>query len=112
MLLEAIKRYQKAKFVIDEVRNKHTKEFIDATDNLISEVKLESELNKATYLALTRENESVSRVISEFRIDYVLGKETSKGWLSKAIVKVVEEGYSFNGFAFEKGSDLILKKSV
>lgn len=112
MLKEAIIRYQKAKFVINEVKNKHTKEFIDATDNLIAETKLESELERMTYLSLHQENEDISRVISEYRMSHVLGGKLGKNWLAKAMHLIVTEGYNFTGFSFTKGDKTILNKSI
>tara|TARA_R110002167_G_scaffold132056_2_gene316107 strand:- start:101 stop:433 length:333 start_codon:yes stop_codon:yes gene_type:complete len=108
---EVLLKYRQARFELDKIKNKVTKNFIEATDNLINENKLESQLEKLTYLSLNRENKSLTAVITEYRMDFVISNKDNKEWLRKAIF-LVTDGYEFNGFSFTKGDVMKIKNSI
>ena len=86
--------------------------FINFADNFIQSMMQKVEVMEATTLEVKEKNDSLNKVISNYKIDSYFNKEKADKWLVNALILVIVRGYQYKAPYFQKGEDKIIKTQI
>lgn len=98
----------------DRIGNKQVTAISNRYKDIINKISTRAALFNSVNESIELENKSLQTAITDFRTDFLIGKDKHKSrvWLSKAMDLIIVHGFVYDGWRFSRGLDKVKKEYI